>query len=46
MRFQLLPVFFDCIGICERLGKWFGERIRERFGIRCPLGLGYCFCNR
>jgi hypothetical protein len=44
MRFQLLPVLR--IGICERLGKWFGERIRERFGIRCPLGLGYCFCNR
>lgn len=45
MRFQLLPVFFDCIGICERLGKWFGKHRRylgERFGIRGPLG----FCER
>ena len=49
MRFQLLPVFLDRIGICECLGKWFGKHRRylgERFGVRCPLGLGYCFRDR
>ena len=49
MRFQLLPVFFDRLGICERLRKrirYLVDRHLERFDIRCPLGLGYCFRDR
>ena len=49
MRFQLLPVLR--IGVCEWFGerickhrRYLGKRIRERFGICCPLG--YCFGNR
>ena len=36
MQFQLLPVFFGGIGICEHLSRWFGKHCRS---------IGKCICE-